>query len=250
MAFLSSHSQLATAPAAPEPGTHRGPGSMRSAATYAVAALGVIGVCGIAAWQLGTIGNASNPTTTLAAGVPMSLTQRVLAPSEFSGMIVTPQPTVLRSASAWATNVEQSSSPARETARLQALGYVGGVDEQLHGRYPMTAAGVSVVEQFRSAAGAQAELAYRYKRLRNSHGVRVGTFPVAIPGAQGVSVTGGGTVGRNVMFAEGPYYYLVGVGAPSHARHLLSGPQLASAAGFLYLSLNGCVAQPGQSRAS
>jgi hypothetical protein len=238
------------------------------------ATLGLIGVCGFAASQLGDIGKASNATAAIPAGPPLSLTERVLAPSAIPGMVAMQQPTVVRSAAEWATTVEQSLSPARETARLRALGYVagvaeqlhsdvaeqrlggvaeqrlGGVAEQLHGRYPVMAEAISVVEHYRSPASARAELAYQYAHLNDSHSAKFVTFPVGIPYARGVSITGADKVGLNVMFADGPNYYVVGAGAPSNARNAPTRAQLISAAGFLYLSINGCVARADQPRAS
>jgi len=165
-------------------------------------------------------------------------------------MIATHPTAVARSASEWAATVDSSRSPSRETARLRALGFAGGATEQLHGLYPLTAEAISIAEQYRSPAGARAELAYQYSRLENSPGAKVATFPTGIPGARGVSVTAAGSTGLNVMFAVGRYYYLVGTGSPSSAHNVSGRPQLTRAAGVLYLTVNGCVSRGDPRRAS
>ncbi len=245
MAYPGPYPQLAPSlGASRKTGAPCRPSSVHVTAAALTAALGLLAVGGYAAAQLGDTGT-GNPAAA-AMPRPLQLTDRVLTPSAFAGFVETQQPTVVRSPSAWATTFEASRSPARETGRLQALGYVGGVAEQLHGRYPLMAQAISVVEQYRSASSARAELAYQYSQLKNSHSAKAVTFPVGIPGGRGVSVTGAGYVGLNVMFTEGPYYYIVGTGSPANAHGVPTPTQLVGAAGTLYMSINGCVAQSKQ----
>jgi hypothetical protein len=247
MAFIGSPPQLARSPRAPrQTGPDLGFAPRRLTAASLAATLGLIGAGGFAVSQLGGGGKASPAAAAVPARPPLRLTDRVLSAGAIPGMVAIQSPSVVRSASRWATTVEQSLSPARETARLRALGYVGGLAEQLHGRYPVMAEGISVVEQYRSPAGARAELAYQYARLKHSANSKFATFPVAIPGGHGVSVTSAGTVGLNVMFAAGPYYYVVGTGAPSDSRSTPSQAQLVAAAQVLDLTISGCVGRPDQ----
>ncbi len=92
---------------------------------------------------------------------PAHLPQRVLPASALHGFITTQRPEVMRSAQTWAVRAERSTSPSREAARLERLGFVAGVREQLHGRFPLAAEAVSVVERYRTPAGARGELAYQ-----------------------------------------------------------------------------------------
>ena len=237
--FAPSSSTVREAGAGPRPSMRR--------TTWSLALLGVVGVWCWAGSQLVGTGNATAAAPT---GPPLALTARVLGASAIPGMVATHPTAVARSASEWATTVDSSRSASRETARLRALGFAGGAAEQLHGLYPLTAEAISIAEQYRSPAGARAELAYQYSRLEDSPGAKVATFPTGIPGARGVSVTAAGSTGLNVMFAVGRYYYLVGTGSPSSARNVSGRPQLTRAAGVLYLTVNGCVSRGDPRRAS
>jgi hypothetical protein len=239
MSSASPHLLFAPSPSTVrETGARRRP-SMRRTATSLVL-LGLVGACSWAGSQLVGTGNAS---VTAPTGPPLPLTARVVGASTLPGMVATHATAVAQTASEWATTVDSSRSPSQETARLRALGFAGGAAEQLHGLYPMAAEAISIAEQYRSATGARAELAYQYSRLEHSPGAKVATFSAGIPGARGVSVTAAGSTGLNVMFAVGRYYYLVGTGSPSSARNVPGRPQLTSAAGVLYLTVNGCVSR-------
>ena len=68
--------------------------------------------------------------------------------------------------------------------------------------------GLTEVEQFNSSSGPKAGLTHTV-----STDGPFTTFPVpGIPGAHGFEQTGGGGGGRNVAFAHGDYYYLIGSG--------------------------------------
>src|ERR1700761_638940 len=99
------------------------------ALTVAVATLAVIAA-----------GRLSAPTTAASAPAqPLPLTDRVLVPSKARGFIRTASP-----------------SAVRPTGQRQRLGFIAGVNEQLHGVYPVKAEAVSIVEHFRSAEAARA----------------------------------------------------------------------------------------------
>ena len=207
MPFLSSHSQLTPSPAGSPEAARPGPFSTLSTDAWGAVAVALVAACTIALWQFGGTGDTSHSAAPVATGPPLSLGERVLTSHAIPGMVAMAAPTVVRSASMWAVAVEQSPSPARETARLRSLGYVGGAVQQLHsatvtklpdslaeqhlggagrqlrGSYPLAAEGVSLVEQFRSPAGAQAELAYQSARLASTAGARTATFASGIPDA-------------------------------------------------------------------
>jgi hypothetical protein len=122
---------------------------------------------------------------------------------------------------------------APEAARLKALGFVAGIEERLA---PAQGGGnqeaISLVEQFRSAHGANAEVAVQIKQaLARAES----TFPVAgIPRARGWGTSTGSPPDANVAFPVGAYYYLVGFGSSAPTRS-----QLITAAQRLYGRVRG-----------
>jgi hypothetical protein len=119
---------------------------------------------------------------------------------------------------------------APEAARLEALGFVAGIDEHLAPTKGGNGEAISNVEQFRSAKGATAEVAAQVNQALGRHET---PFAVAgIPGAHGWGFSQSSMPDANIEFAVGPYYYLIGFGtsaaiAPTHA-------QLIAAAQSLY----------------
>jgi hypothetical protein len=192
----------------------------------------------------------SEPTLTasvkLAATTMISdtwpLPDHVVTPAALPGLDLLERPSIVSRPSAWAAAVERSPSPAREAARLRGLGFLRGVDEQLRGRFPLMAQAISIVEQYRTTAGARAELAYQYAQLERSPGVKRSAFAVGIPAAHGVRVAGGGIVGLNVLFTVGQYYYAVAAGYPAHAPGAPTTARVVAAARTLYLAVTGCSA--------
>jgi hypothetical protein len=67
-----------------------------------------------------------------------------------------------------------------------------------------------------SAASARAELKVDLSENKAQTTLGGGYFSTvrvpAIPGAQGYRASGGGSVGENIFFADGPFLYLVGQG--------------------------------------
>jgi hypothetical protein len=173
----------------------------------------------------------------------LPLTQRVLPASALPGFVTGRHPSVVHSTLTWAAGVEQSTTPVSEAVRLRRLGFSGGVDEQLHGRFPLDAAAVSVVERYHSAAGAHAELAYQQRLARRTPGARVTRLrAIAIPGAFGWIVRSSDVTAVNVMFTSGAYYYLVGSGATPGTHGAPAPRQVIQAAQVLNLIATGCVA--------
>jgi hypothetical protein len=215
------------------------PSPARRKLAAAAAAVATLGVGGYGASQLSRDGGASTAVASLQVNLPLSA--RVLVPSVLPRFVVTRHPLPISNPSAWAT-VERSPSPLSEGARLGALGFVGGVAEQLHGQHPVDAQAISIVEQFRTSSGARRELAYQYAQLKNQLGEKLSTFSVpGIPGARGVRITGGATAGSKVLFAAGSYYYVVGAGSASSSHGAPGQWRLSAAAGWLYLASRGCV---------
>ncbi len=205
------------------PVTSRPAAALAAAVAAAVAAVAVISFSGSGAPQPA----AANPVPSMAA---LPLSQRVLAPDATSGFVRGAQP-----------------APVSMTTRLRSIGFVSGVNEQLHGVFPLKAQAVSVVERFRSAAGANAELNYQYEQAvkdARSSGSTVSTYRVAgIPGARGWTVRDHGITGINVAYVSGQFYYLVGSGSASGAHGAPTANNVAAAANLQYLLVNGCVAR-------
>jgi hypothetical protein len=108
------------------------------------------------------------------------------------------------SAASWAT---VNQLPAGEATRLERLGFVVGGREDLVG--PDRLAGLSMVEGFRSRAGARDEL------VKVLHGlVRPGDKAFAVPGVPGARGYYAVGSGINAAFADGAFCYLVGAEEP------------------------------------
>jgi hypothetical protein len=192
----------------------------------------------------------SLPSAPIAAPVaavqPLPLTQRVLPASALHGFITTQRPTTVRSARTWAARVERSTTPARESARLERLGFVAGVREQLHGRFPLAAEVVSVVERYRTLAGARAELAYQ-RMMAETGWADEHVTPlrgIAIPGAMGWIARGPHIAAVNIMFSAGRDFYIVSSGAAPGTRGAPTAGQMIGVAQVENLIANGCVAKP------
>lgn len=206
-----------------------------AAALLAAAAAIVVGVV---IWLGGTTGSSSQ-TAGLSPTASVTLAQRLVAPSRPAGFV--------RMASGPAGFVRMAApTPVPATARLRGLGFVGGLNEQLHGVYPMQAQAVSIVERFGSAAAATAELNYRYdvattQATRSGAVVRLGHV-AGIPGAVAWSLRDRGTAAANVAFTSGPYFYLVGTASPSGASGTPGLSGIVAAATSQYLQAGGCLA--------
>jgi hypothetical protein len=178
---------------------------------------------------------------------PLTLSERLLPASALPGFITTAQPAVTYSAHSWARSTERSPDPGSETQRLRRLGFVAGVDEHLHGRFPLAAEAVSVVERFHSAAGARAELAYQRQRTFASEAGPSNTVNllhgIGIPSAFGWVVKSAQGTGTNVAFTSGPYYYLIGSGAAPHAHGAPTQAQMLAVAQSENLLVHGCVSR-------
>jgi hypothetical protein len=182
----------------------------------------------------------------VAAVQPLPLTQRVLPDSALHGFITTQRPTAVHSAQTWAARVERSTTPAREAARLERLGFVAGIREQLHGRFPLAAEAVSVVERYRTLAGARAELAYQ-RTMAEAGWADEHVTPlrgISIPGAVGWIARSPHIAAINIMFSVGREFYIVGSGAAPGTHGAPTAGQMIGAAQLENLIANGCVAKP------
>ena len=123
---------------------------------------------------------------------------------------------------------------APEAARLKALGFIASITEQLAPAPGSGATGeaISLVEQFRSAHGANGEVAAELKQAL-ARGETAFAVP-GIPGARGFGSSTASPPDANVAFPVGAYYYLVGFGSSAPTRS-----QLITAAQRLYRRVRG-----------
>jgi hypothetical protein len=157
---------------------------------------------------------------------------RVLVADDLTGFAPQGRRTLGMNAPMWVEEEHLASTEgARETARLQKLGFVTGVRERL---VPASgpAEAISIVVLFHSAQAARSNLAAEV-RMGTAHGASAFAVP-GIPGARGFGGSTGGTTGYNVAFAVGNYYYLVGAGYPTGTAQPPSREQLITAAQRLY----------------
>jgi hypothetical protein len=119
---------------------------------------------------------------------------------------------------------------ASEAARLKALGFIAGISERLAPAQGgvVNEEAISLVEQFRSAHGANGEVAAELKQAL-ARGETAFAVP-GIPGARGF----GSSRDANVAFSVGAYYYLVGFESGTATR-----AQLIAAAQSLYRRVRG-----------
>jgi hypothetical protein len=206
------------------------------------------GACG-SSLPAHTIAHVKRPSAVTRISDSWSLADHIVTPAAFPGFVRTASPTVVASPSVWVA-VERAVPSRSEAARLRGLGFVRAIDERLHARFPLTGEAISIAEQYHSPVGARAEFAHQYVRLEQSRGVKVSAFQAGIPGAHGVRVVGGGTVGLNVLFSTGSYFYVVAVGYPSGTRGAPTAARVAAAAETLYLAITGCAAPRGAVRAA
>ena len=123
---------------------------------------------------------------------------------------------------------------ASEAARLKALGFIASISERLAPANGIGATGeaISLVEQFRSAHGANGEVAAQLKQAL-ARGETAFAVP-GIPGARGFGSSTATPPDANVAFPVGAYYYLVGFGSSAPTRS-----QLIAAAQRLYRRVRG-----------
>jgi hypothetical protein len=183
----------------------------------------------------------------LGATTPLPLSARVIQPGEFPGFLALPgqATTLYKSPKQWVSG-DTSATPAQIAARIARLrkeGFVAVLSRQLGTQTPKPWGGLSWVLQLGSAAAARGELAANVRDAASSSKPPSSTytaFQVAgIPGAHGYHLTSPGGVGDNVVFADGPFVYFVGVGWKTGTAHPPARAQLLAAAARLYLRVRG-----------
>ncbi len=158
-------------------------------------------------------------------------------PGELHGFNVG-EPVTANNPQAWAA-VDQfpAAQSSAIVGRLRRLGLTGAVREDLTwaaanavGSTNPLAAGLSIVEQFRTPAAARSELTAELPTLGPGTAIKV----TGVPGARGYSSTGGGQDFANVLFASGPDLYLVGAEWQTSLKRKMSLQELVAAAQHEY----------------
>jgi hypothetical protein len=184
----------------------------------------------------------------LAAPNPLPLRDRLIKQGEFAGFRPESTTQSFKTAKAWVIGGPHMSAAqmSAEIARLHKEGFAAVLTEFLD-RGSVRQDGLSWVMQLGSAASARAELKVdftEYKTQTTAHGGSFAAFSVpAIPGARGYRVSGGGSFGENVFFADGPFLYLVGQGGSSADKNPPTRAGLVTAVTTLYRRVHGHPAQ-------
>lgn len=175
----------------------------------------------------------------LASLKPLLLRDRVIERGDFAGFRPESNTHSFKTASGWVVSGPHppAAQTSAEIARLHREGFVAVLTEFLD-RGSERGDGLSWVMQLGSAASARAEL--NVELTENTTGGPFSTFGVpAIRSARGYRVSGGGSVGENIFFADGPFLYLVGQGFSSGDKHPPTRAGLITAVTTLYRRVHG-----------
>jgi hypothetical protein len=170
------------------------------------------------------------------AATPLPLSARLVQAADFAGYVPEPSPKDYRSARSWVSldTGLAASQVSADVARLHREGFKDVLVEYLD-RALAKQNGVSWVMQLGSPAAARAELA---ASLAEDKAQNPGTFSgYSVPGiaaAGGYRVSGNGFIGENVLFADGPFLYLVGEGWTVGQKHAPTRADLVAAVTKLY----------------
>jgi hypothetical protein len=127
----------------------------------------------------------------------------------------------------------ESGGTAAATQILRSAGLLGGVEQ--HIAVPGTSDGIRTVLAFAGAESARRSLPVL---ARGEPGSTTTLFPVSgIPGAIGSEIVTATVLGRNIVFAAGPYAYIVGVATTPGSNHAPSRSAMIAAASAWYAKL-------------
>ena len=177
-----------------------------------------------------------------ATGQPLPLAGRVLRAGEFPGFIPKQQPSALTDVAAW--NKVAPSGGVDVRARLMREGFVAGVREDLTWTKGNDRGALSAAVRLGSPTAARAEIAQELRDFHAEVGHRgVLTYTAfAVPGlpaAHGFTKTATDGAGHNIIWADGPFIYHVGVGWGAQVTDKPTQGQLISAARTLYSRVHG-----------
>jgi hypothetical protein len=177
----------------------------------------------------------------VASPKPLPLRARLIERGDFAGFRPQSAKHSFKTATAWVAGGPHptAAQTSAEIARLRREGFVAVLAEFLN-RGSARGSGLSWVMQLGSAASARAELKVDLTENKAASGGSFSAFSVpAIRGARGYRVSGGGAVGENIFFADGPFLYLVGQGWSSGNKNPPTRRGLITAVTTLYRRVHG-----------
>jgi hypothetical protein len=178
---------------------------------------------------LGLLAVAAALTGVASAQVTLDMQQRVLRESDLPGFKVDRPPEIFHSAAAWYQ--VRRSGLVKQSAALKARGFVVGAREDLAG---LNAQATSAVIEFKASRGARATLAQFITDARSgSYKLRKFAVP-GIPGALGVVSWNVNEKVFTIAFADGRFWYGVGLQHPPNAARPRARTSLIAAARALY----------------
>ena len=156
---------------------------------------------------------------------------------ELAGFVAKRAPVVQTDVTEWAKVAPSGGIDV--AARLRRGGFVAGVREDLIWTNGNDRGALSVVVRLRSSHAAQTEIAQQLRDFADEpHRGRAKTYAAfsvpGIPGAHGFALTTSATSGLNIIFADGPYLYHLGVGWGNQVTNPPTRTQLIAAASTLY----------------
>jgi hypothetical protein len=178
------------------------------------------------------------------ASKPLPLRDRLIKRGDFGGFRPESTKHSFKTAKAWVAGGPHptAAQTSAEIARLRREGFVAVLAEFLD-RGSARGNGLSWVMQLGSAASARAELKVdltENKAQTTASGGSFSAFSVpAVPRARGYRVSGGGSVGENIFFADGRFLYLVGQGWSSADKNPPTRRGLITAVTTLYQRVHG-----------
>jgi hypothetical protein len=159
--------------------------------------------------------------------------QRLLAAGDLAGLKPFP-PVIVASPLGWVSATEGPSDITAEETWLKEVGFVAGAYEHLATAQISGLSALSFVAQFRTVAGARADVSHEVARLGAPPGWRVrDVFVGGVPNAYGVGASGPRGAVSIVFFARGHFSYGVFVSSPPATRHP-SSAQVADAVSRLF----------------
>jgi hypothetical protein len=176
---------------------------------------------------------------------PLSLSARLIESSEFPGFVsVSGQSTTLdKTPQQWESgSSDTTAQSATDIARLRKEGFVAVVARQLGTPAQEPWGGLSWVMQLGSPKEALSELAADVEEEKSTTKSpdTYQPFQVSgIPNARGYRLGGGSGTGYNVVFADGPFLYLLGFGWSGKPRNPPTQAQLIAAATKQYKRVHG-----------
>jgi hypothetical protein len=186
-------------------------------------------VC-LAPWFAGVAG--------AAVGVrPLGIKGRVLQAGELAGFVAKRSPSTVLVLADWAKAAPSGGIDV--TARLRRAGFVAGVREDLVWTSGTDRGALSAVVRLRSPSAARAEIVQQLRDFagepRRGRAKSYAAFAVpGIPGAHGFTLATTESSGHNIIFADGPFTYHLGVGWGNQASSPPTRAQLIAAAEALY----------------